>query len=1722
MEIARLQIAVDATGARAAKTEIRDMTKAADAADSSVSKLVKSAAGLAIFGTAAAAVSTAVKASRDFNLAISQLSSITGAVGQDLAFYEKQAKLIGQTTTLSASQAADAFKLIASAKPDLLASRDALAAVTKEAVALAEAAGTSLPDAAKALGNSLNQFGADASEASRYINVLAAGAKFGSSAIEDTTAALKASGSAARAVGATFEQANAAIQALAKGGIAGAEAGTNLRNILLKLEADNNTKLRPSVVGVTDAIQNLAKEQLGVTELTKKFGLESVVAAQTLIDNASAVGQLETALTGTNTAYEQARTNSDNLAGDQKALQSATEALAIAFGQKLDPAVRDSTQTMTAAVLKVTDSIDAILVAVTGVSVLIAGKFVGSLAASASALIAQSVAAARATVTVDTHGMAIARTTVAANAGAIASRGLAAAMSFMGGPIGLAVSGVAALVIGIKSYQDRAIMAGKETRTFTHSINQMSDAASRAQERFAGLLGGMQNMTKVELEGKLTQLEGQLKTVLAQGKSFERMFERGVGTQAMIDGNTAAAALLVKEIEKVKTSLNGQAGAAKLSEAEMKAAAKASNEAAKEASALGDSYQSLYDSLYPAEAAQRQYNEQVALLSKYLTGDKLAAAISKLNESIGDGDHDAVAKAIEDYRKEVETLEDRLDPVGKATKQYQKDVALLASAHERGEISGEKYATMLATLEGEYAKATEVSGEWAQWTESALERVDGAFADAWKNIGDGFSGFRDSLTNAFKQMLAELAHMAITKPIVMQIGAALGIGGGSSGGGLLSSVMGGGSGGGMDFGKILNYGQSIYSGLTGVGPAVLAGYQSGGIGGALSGGAGYYGNLAGNAASTVGGWFGMGGGAAASSAAGSTAAGYTGSAYSAWAAGQGGAGAGAGLGGLGALAGPAAAAFAALQAYKAYGDGVRLEAKDTRGNAAAWATGYQPLAELNGAISKLTEKLGIGGALGNILNIPSTLTAMVGSALFGGGWQTKNAGLALGVQGGVLDAKAYEDQKKKGGLFSSNKKRTRYYDLDPETAAALGDAYAATADGVFDLFESLSFTIEDSALAGLDLAKTNISTMGKTEEEIQQAIAEWFGSAADAMTAELNKVFATGLDLDFEGMQAFVGNLQGVNEVLRYLDVSMYDMTVAGGKLAEQLAGVAGGLDALATNSQTYYNAFFTEAEKVEDTLDAVTRAFESADVTLAGSRSEYRAMVEDIDLTTEAGREMFATMMALSGQAATYYSIVEQQAAQAASQALENAATFYGQFTTAGERAGDMMAGVVAAFDELGVALPATRGGFRAVVDALDTTTDAGKAMFDTMMSLSGSAAQYYSAIEQRSANTSNAAINAARGAVGTLSAAINAEKSSITSAYQSQSDAIRSAMGIASDAVSDMRSVAGALRGTVNGLRIESEQYAMQSRRNAQSLIGQTLSGGGRLQMTAQLERALDTVSQPSEDLFGSFEDYARDYWQTYFAIESLADKADDQLTADERTVKALETQLDQASRFHSAELERLDGVLEGSNAQLEALLGINSGVLSVEAALAVVASSIGALKQLQSANSSITSVTGLAGVKRQVTSEGYILDELGNQMELFGEALRVVGGKVVGGAGSSLNIGADGQLSWAEGDYERWAKQEGIPGFASGGMHAGGLRIVGENGPEIEATGPSRIFNAGQTADMLGGGGQADEVAAMRAEMTDALRAIAKHTQQTARRVEYLERWDFDGLPEQRAAV
>jgi len=275
------------------------------------------------------------------------LSAITGATGKDLDFLRRKSLEFGRTTTLTASQAAEAFKLIASAKPSLLENGKALAEVTKQAIILSEASGVTLADSAETVGAALNQFSAKANQATRFVNVLAAGAKFGASEINKTSIALRKVGVVAAQAGLSFEQTNTAIQLLAKGALKGEEAGTGLRGVFLKLTTQANRDFNPAIVGIERALKNLAKAQLSDIQQKKLFGQESIVAAKLLIKEADSFGILTGKLTGTNTALEQAKTNTNNLDGDIKLLKSATEGAAISFGSKFTPSLRLVIQSFT-------------------------------------------------------------------------------------------------------------------------------------------------------------------------------------------------------------------------------------------------------------------------------------------------------------------------------------------------------------------------------------------------------------------------------------------------------------------------------------------------------------------------------------------------------------------------------------------------------------------------------------------------------------------------------------------------------------------------------------------------------------------------------------------------------------------------------------------------------------------------------------------------------------------------------------------------------------------------------------------------------------------------------------------------------------------------------------------------------------------------------------------------------------------------------------------------------------------------------------------------------------------------------------------------------------------------------------------------------------------------------------------------------------------------------
>src|SRR3712207_1546546 len=154
------------------------------------------------------------------------VQALTGLSEENIEWLERRAVRLSTTVTesgvrirQSATEILEAYKLVGSAKPELLENKEALAAVTEQTLILASASGMTLKDAVDAVALSLNQYGAGADQAGRYANVMAAGSKYGAAAVESVTKAVTKSGVAASSANVPIEQLVGTIETLAEKGI---------------------------------------------------------------------------------------------------------------------------------------------------------------------------------------------------------------------------------------------------------------------------------------------------------------------------------------------------------------------------------------------------------------------------------------------------------------------------------------------------------------------------------------------------------------------------------------------------------------------------------------------------------------------------------------------------------------------------------------------------------------------------------------------------------------------------------------------------------------------------------------------------------------------------------------------------------------------------------------------------------------------------------------------------------------------------------------------------------------------------------------------------------------------------------------------------------------------------------------------------------------------------------------------------------------------------------------------------------------------------------------------------------------------------------------------------------------------------------------------------------------------------------------------------------------
>ena len=315
------------------------------------------AAGLAVaaFGVAA------VKMAADFDQQMSTVQANTGATSAQMDQLRAAAIEAGASTVYSASDSADAINDLGKAGMSVT---DILTGGLTGALNLAASDGMAVGDAAEYMANALSMFHLKGSQASQVADTLAAGAGKAVGNVSDFGEALNNCGAQANSFGVNIRETTGVLALFAQNGTIGAEAGTQLNSMLMKLaapstEASNTMKelgisaydAQGHFVGMAKFAGQLQKAEKGLTDEQRNqanatiFGSYAIKAANYLYEaGESGVNKWTKAVSESGYAAEQAAAKNNNLKGDLENLGGSMESLMISVGEGAQGPLRKMVQ----------------------------------------------------------------------------------------------------------------------------------------------------------------------------------------------------------------------------------------------------------------------------------------------------------------------------------------------------------------------------------------------------------------------------------------------------------------------------------------------------------------------------------------------------------------------------------------------------------------------------------------------------------------------------------------------------------------------------------------------------------------------------------------------------------------------------------------------------------------------------------------------------------------------------------------------------------------------------------------------------------------------------------------------------------------------------------------------------------------------------------------------------------------------------------------------------------------------------------------------------------------------------------------------------------------------------------------------------------------------------------------------------------------------------------
>lgn len=434
----------------------------------------------------------------------------------------------------------------------------------------------------------------------------------------------------------------------------------------------------------------------------------------------------------------------------------------------------------------------------------------------------------------------------------------------------------------------------------------------------------------------------------------------------------------------------------------------------------------------------------------------------------------------------------------------------------------------------------------------------------------------------------------------------------------------------------------------------------------------------------------------------------------------------------------------------------------------------------------------------------------------------------------------------------------------------------------------------------------------------------------------------------------------------------------------------------------------------------------------------------------------------------------------------------YYANYYTQAEQSKQAWSDMAKSFTAIGLGMPSTRQGFKDLVNSLDLSTAAGQSSFAALMALQAGFAALTPSIDDVTAAT-QALLTANREAQAQqitkyLEAQRTAQQDIVKNAITATEATATAAQGVADTFTALLADLGdykkSLLLGDTSTLS-PAAKYA-EARRLYEDTV--TKARLGDTDAAGKLQSAADAFLKASLAT-GTSSSYALDFGNVVGTVTSVMGVAERQIPLAESQLKVAQDQL-----------TALNDILASLTGTKTPAVVANYQQAATDWASFFTTTAIGDVVQ------------NAAGAMQRISeSMGMFIDKAGN-------------GFTFSTTDNPYTL-ANSSDAWRQYMLSKYGQYQ-VPGFAAGGYHKGGLRLVGEVGKEMEITGPSHIVNSNDTRSMLDNWSDMllelkalrEEVATLREDQRAGNAAIANNTSRGAK---MLEKFDVDGLPEVRVA-